>query len=467
MRDYTLDMRRPAAAAMLFPMIAAFLTPGIARADAKSGAEESEVFQEESGDATSAHGKIIPESAYKDGESKTDAMVEAGVSALGAAVTVGGSASIPNTPPPKDLPKTAPSRRTGTETTAVTPSSSPENDKATRKALPKSPSSSAASPARSAASRAARSKAKEMGANLLRDLKSSEDAGSALSVSPRADAPANASAMPSRKEKLDLVALASSGYQPVFQSLGLKAGAGSDGRPTIVATDGRPADERLLATLSARLEETPKALLKRPDFFKVLPESAYERLKRRWKGLNSARSSAFKDVGLAGNRDFLWSRSCAAVSGDCNPYSSERSYGANEDVSPETLKNIDGLGDGADGPPASREQGAGRAAKQGGLQGILSALAAKWLGVRDAVDASPMAATDAAPGVASENFPERSLRTIEPPEPGARPDEPPTHSPARPRRKGPFAALGAALLAVAAWLWRRKSAASSVGDRTQ
>ena len=105
MRDYTLDMRRPTAAAMLFPMIAAFLTSDIARADAKSGAEESEVFQEESGDATSAHGKIIPESTYKDGESKTNEIVESGAGALGAAVTVGGSASIPNIPPPKDLPQ--------------------------------------------------------------------------------------------------------------------------------------------------------------------------------------------------------------------------------------------------------------------------------------------------------------------------------------------------------------------------
>lgn len=457
MRDYTLDMRRPAAAAMLFPMIAALLTPGVARADesSKSGTEESGGFQEESD--------------YKDGKSDTNVIVESGADALGAAVTVGGSASIPNSPPPKDSPQTPLSRRTGTQTTAVSPSSFPENDKATGKALPKSASSSAASPARSAASRAARNKAKEMGANLMQGLRSSEDADGPPPGSPRAESPANTSPPPRLKEKLDLVALASSGYQPVFQSLGLKAGAGPDGRPAIVTADGRPADERSLATLSLRLDEAPKALLKRPDFFKVLPGSDYERLKRRWKGLTSARSRAFKDVGLTGgDRDFTWTRSCAAVSGDCNPYASERSYGISEDVAPETLRNIAGSGDGADGPPASRGRDASdRASKVGGLRGILSALTEKWLGGRGAVYASSSATTDAPPGAASEDAPGRGLRTIEPPEPGSGAEEATPPAPARPPRRWPLAALGAALLGVAAWLTRRKRAAAPSDDLSQ
>ncbi len=86
----------------------------------------------------------------------------------------------------------------------------------------------------------------------------------------------------------------------------------------------------------------PAALMRRPDFYQVLPREKFQGLKRAYAAQEKTRAAAFADIAMTpGGRDFVWSASCSRVSGDCNPYAAESTYRKTEEVSPETLNRVE------------------------------------------------------------------------------------------------------------------------------
>jgi hypothetical protein len=101
----------------------------------------------------------------------------------------------------------------------------------------------------------------------------------------------------------------------------------------------------------------PLALIRRPDFFSVIPRARYAHLKTAYVSGAERREPAFRDIILTlGERDFAWSRSCDRISGECNPYAQEAFYRKNEQVSPETLTAIDEAGLPDDSEPSTLDE---------------------------------------------------------------------------------------------------------------
>lgn len=139
----------------------------------------------------------------------------------------------------------------------------------------------------------------------------------------------------------EMALAAKTGFAATFLDQGLKVGAGSRGQPAIQRRDGVPASEADLARLGAALRSDPAALLKRPDFFEVLPREKFRDLKHDFAARPELRSSAFKDIGMtARERDFQWSSSCSGLSGNCNPHVGKSSYLKGQDVPPEDLDAV-------------------------------------------------------------------------------------------------------------------------------
>lgn len=138
----------------------------------------------------------------------------------------------------------------------------------------------------------------------------------------------------------DLMLASVSGFAGVFKAAGLRVGQTPGGEQTILRSDGLPASERELDKLRDSIEAEPAALMRRPDFFSVLPRNQHQDLKKEYQN-EDMRESAFKDIGLTEKqRDFLWSASCDKISGDCNKFVQETSYKKGEDVAPEDLRSI-------------------------------------------------------------------------------------------------------------------------------
>lgn len=134
--------------------------------------------------------------------------------------------------------------------------------------------------------------------------------------------------------------LAASSNPGALAALGLVVGRDASGRPSFRRADGTPATAQDLAALRARLSSEPLALMRRPDFFAVLPRPRFEQLKTDYRGRPELRTSAFRDIALSpAERDFERSASCAALSGDCAPDAKE-SYRKGELVPPEELAAI-------------------------------------------------------------------------------------------------------------------------------
>lgn len=139
----------------------------------------------------------------------------------------------------------------------------------------------------------------------------------------------------------DLLLASMSGFGGAFTSLGLKAGAAPGGEPAIFRSDGTPATAQEVSALRARIASEPKALMRQPDFFEVLPRERFEDLKREYRAQPALRGTSFRDIALTErDRDFLWSASCSKLSGDCNPHASAPSYKQGEEVPARDLDTI-------------------------------------------------------------------------------------------------------------------------------
>lgn len=173
---------------------------------------------------------------------------------------------------------------------------------------------------------------------LRRSFPSAEEApvGSAGPAAPRS------AAAPARERSVPELALAArAGYAETFREQGLKVGAGPRGEPAIQRVDGTPATEPELDRLRAALRAEPAALVRRPDFFTVLPREKFADLKRDFTERPELRATAFKDIGMTAQaRDFQWSVSCSGLSGTCNPHAAQGSYRKGQDVPPEDLDAV-------------------------------------------------------------------------------------------------------------------------------
>ncbi|MBI2361948.1 MAG: hypothetical protein HYV15_00990 [Elusimicrobia bacterium] len=131
------------------------------------------------------------------------------------------------------------------------------------------------------------------------------------------------------------------GSGAVFRAQGLKVGAGPQGEPAIQRLDGSPASQADLGRLRAALRAEPAALQRRPDFFAVLTRGQFAELKRGYILRPELRRTAFQHIALTEDaRDFRWSSSCSALSGDCNAGAQGMSYKKGQDVPPEVLKEV-------------------------------------------------------------------------------------------------------------------------------
>lgn len=173
----------------------------------------------------------------------------------------------------------------------------------------------------------------------------------------------------------DLLAAARSGYMDSFNELGLKVGRDGAGKPSIVRSDGAPASEADLKTLSERIGAEPRALLRRPDFFKVVSREKFTDLKKDYKATPAPGEGVFKHVKLEEERDFVWSRSCSTLAGGCNRYASASSYQGGHDVPPEDLRSFWNAqhGEPATAPPVEAVK-VDAAGIRGRLKTVLSAI---------------------------------------------------------------------------------------------
>ena len=169
----------------------------------------------------------------------------------------------------------------------------------------------------------------------------------ARSLKPSA-APAVKESLPAAKEAREateaagraLLLAASGPYRAAVTDAGLKLGRDPSGAQRLERADGTPATDSDLRRLSERIAGEPKALVRRPDFFGVVPREDYAALKAdlamrpdrpQYRDMESSRPEG---------RDIVWSRSCDKVEGDCNPAAAESHYGKGTEVSPETLRGV-------------------------------------------------------------------------------------------------------------------------------
>lgn len=137
--------------------------------------------------------------------------------------------------------------------------------------------------------------------------------------------------------QMSLAAAAASGFGDSFRSLGLKLGPGGQ----VQRADGTPATPAETAALSQRLASDPQALMRRPDFFAVLPRESFGRLKSDFASGREADGN-FRHVAMTeAQRDFVHSQACdKSLETGCNP-KAHKAYRKGDFVSPEDLKAID------------------------------------------------------------------------------------------------------------------------------
>jgi hypothetical protein len=179
-----------------------------------------------------------------------------------------------------------------------------------------------------------------------REAETPPPGGAQRPAASRSARPSPAAAVPGRdpanpRGTPDLLLASVSGFAGAFESMGLKAGRSPSGSGAILRADGTPASEAQVAGLLARVQSEPKALMQRPDFFKVLSRERFNGLKTSYETRPELAETAFKHITMTpGNRDFTRSESCSMLSGACNPYTRQMSYRREEYVSPEELNEI-------------------------------------------------------------------------------------------------------------------------------
>lgn len=167
--------------------------------------------------------------------------------------------------------------------------------------------------------------------------KSTEDAATAP---PEPSAPARrsgASDPASPASDRDLALAAGTGLRGAFTDLGLKPGP--SGGPAVVHEDGAPATAQEVERLKEAIAAQPRALLRRPDFFQVVPRRDFDRVKQA--AAAPAGEPALRHIGLSEDRrDVVRSLSCSPLSGGCNPYAAVSSYKRGDFVPPEEIFRI-------------------------------------------------------------------------------------------------------------------------------
>jgi hypothetical protein len=158
---------------------------------------------------------------------------------------------------------------------------------------------------------------------------------------PQAARAAGGPSDPSRpRTEKDLVA-AEGPYNASFKAAGIRVGTGVDGRPQLLDAAGRPASAAQVAALKESIATEPRALMRRPDFYEVLPRRDFQALKGAFAAGEGAGDARFRHMALSEpSRDFVWKESCAQVSGQCNALAKEKSYDKGADVKPETLAEV-------------------------------------------------------------------------------------------------------------------------------
>ncbi len=140
----------------------------------------------------------------------------------------------------------------------------------------------------------------------------------------------------------DLALAASGAFRESARALGLRAGAGSDGRPALLGPGGVPATPAQVAQFRERVQSEPAALTQFPNLFDPaaggIERSQFQDLKSDFANKPEMRDKEFKHVAITEKeRDFVRSQSCEKASGECNE-SAEKSYKKDEFVPPPDLK---------------------------------------------------------------------------------------------------------------------------------
>jgi hypothetical protein len=179
--------------------------------------------------------------------------------------------------------------------------------------------------------------ARRLGEMLKSGAREDDGAAGAPSAPARPAAITEGSGDPARpRTREDLLLAASSGFKASFDAVGLKVSAGR-----VERRDGRPASDADLVELKRRIDSDPEALLRRPDFFEILPRARFSALKHDLSSRPDLGATVFRHVALSSSgRDLEWSQSCQLLSGSCNA-AAERSYAKRDPVPPEDLRRID------------------------------------------------------------------------------------------------------------------------------
>lgn len=130
--------------------------------------------------------------------------------------------------------------------------------------------------------------------------------------------------------------------QDAGETAGAASGAGGPERAQRgqdAAAQAKAADARL----PSLAQDDPRALRKRPDFYRTIPKEDFTRLRAVLSDPRAAKLPEAKDVGVKDRLDVVWTESCDRISGKCNPLArgpDEKGYKKEEDVSPETLSAV-------------------------------------------------------------------------------------------------------------------------------
>ncbi len=293
----------------------------------------------------------IPEPSTSD---RDGGEVHTGIGRRGGEHGVGGVGS--HAAPPQTANRPAP-RQTPRGQTPPSQTPAPESQEQTPDAAPFSPQASAGtpggtgpgpSPAASSGLKSSNKKAQSTAAAMANVLKQTFGADTTAGplagktpppAGPSPEPRAQTTDAPRAGGNQDLVAAASTGFSHAFRAEGLRAAPGRDGLMQIVDAAGRPADGRALDALRKRIEEQPRMLIRRPDLYQVIDPVSYAGLQARLTVPGASSTPEFKHMARPA-RDYVWTKSCEKVSGDCNPNAEEGSYKKDEEVSPETLANI-------------------------------------------------------------------------------------------------------------------------------
>jgi hypothetical protein len=171
------------------------------------------------------------------------------------------------------------------------------------------------------------------------------------------------------KSAADLLLAARGPYAPALEKAGLKLAP--DGRSFLRVSDGKPATAEDLERFRSGVLSMPAALARRPDFHQKVSPEHFAALQA---GYREGRSpSVYKDVAATEKeRDFVHSRSCEKMSGECNEHAAKSSYKKGEYVTPEDLermyKGLEAELAGAEEPeeePRSASAGPSRPAAEG------------------------------------------------------------------------------------------------------